>query len=664
MLVSDVLHVKAAAEDDFGVRSLGLTWKAASDAGELSLSTTDTKFEMATAQEKKAERIFAWSPSFYQIPVDSTVEIQSFAVDYLPGRQRSRSATSTLRVLSPEEHAELVRRQIDALLAQLEDVTRLQDKIVSDLHDAEKAVAQSNGAPQSGNLEQSQQDQQRNAQQLADLARQGQETAREAMKNPLVPADSIEKLTDTLRQWSQLSQDKMPEAARSMQAAAQSARNQEQQSSPSSPSSSSPSSSSPQSSQSQQQASNQTRQDTEQARQQAEAIQQALQQSQQQASQNADQLQALTLAERLRKVGKEETSLSGQLTTNFADTIGMTARELPEQFKRINTGFVNEQQTARDESATLQGEISRFFERTQKTNYGRVNQEMKETQATNELDRMGGLIQQNITVQASADLTNWAGRFYGWADVLQASADSGGGQGGQGGGQSQDLTKQLIALLRLRQDEVNLRDQTRMLEEGKAAAPNYREQAFTLASSQIKLVDSLNGIHQSIPMAQFDPPFSDAADSIVEAFSLLSWPQTDSETDAAEGKSVDRISDLINLLNEKSQQSSSGRQPGQGQEQGNSAEEMAFLTALMQNRDPSQSRPMPSMGGGNFSGGTTNRVGAPVTGNTGAGAAAAARACSKAAAGAPENYPVEFRDALQNYFHAVENSGGPGNSGN
>ena len=47
---------------------------------------------------------------------------------------------------------------------------------------------------------------------------------------------------------------------------------------------------------------------------------------------------------------------------------------------------------ARDESAALQGEISRFFERTQKTNYGAVSKEMKDSRATDELERLGGMI--------------------------------------------------------------------------------------------------------------------------------------------------------------------------------------------------------------------------------------------------------------------------------
>jgi hypothetical protein len=643
LLASDVLRVRAEAEDDFGVRDLGLAWNVVSEAGEVPMTTSEMKVEMSSPQEKKTEKTFLWSPSLYQIPMDTTVALQAFAIDFFPGRQRARSALALVRVLSPAEHAEMLRQQMEGLMAQLEDVTRLQDKIVADLHgvqDAEKAVT---NAPQSARLNQSKEDQLGNARQMEDLTRQGESTVREAMKNPLVPEDAIRKFSQTLQQWQQLSQEKMPEAARSMQMAAQDSQSQEEQQN---------SSSSPRDSQAREQAGQQQRQEVAQASRQAQDIQEALEKNQQKGNQDLDQLQALTLAERLRKVGGEETGLSGQLATNLADTIGLLARDLPPKFKQINASFVTEQQGARDETAVLQGEISRFFERTQKTNYGKVSQDMKDSQTTNELDRMGGLIQNNITAMTSSDLTNWAGRFEAWADELQPKDSPSGGQSGGGGQAPLDLTKQLIALLRLREGEMNLRDQTRVLEACKADAPNYKEQAGGLSGSQEKLAQTLAGIHQSTPVRQFDPPFQQAAASMSQAQALLAKPQTDTVTDGAEGKSVEDLSDLINLINELSQNSPPSRQPSDSG--GNSAEEMAFLTALMQSSGQARTVPMTSMGGGNMTGGNTDREGNPVSGGA-SGPAAAARNVRKAAAGAMENYPVEFRDALENYFHALDN---------
>ena len=160
----------------------------------------------------------------------------------------------------------------------------------------------------------------------------------------------------------------------------------------------------------------------------AEEVLEALRKMEQNANKSLDQLQAFTLAQRLRQVGDEEKGLGGQLTTNLADTIGLPPQDLPEKFQRLNTAFVKRQGGAHDESAALQSEIGRFFERTQKPNYGKVSQDMKDSHASDELDRMGGLIQSNITVQTSLDLTNWSARFQKWADDLEPKTDSQGGR--------------------------------------------------------------------------------------------------------------------------------------------------------------------------------------------------------------------------------------------
>ena len=91
----------------------------------------------------------------------------------------------------------------------------------------------------------------------------------------------------------------------------------------------------------------------------------------QNATRSLDQLQALTLAERLRKVGDEEKGLGGQLPRSGQHG-GPAAQELPEKFKLLNALFVKHQGGARDQSAALQAEISRFLSAPKKPNYGKV----------------------------------------------------------------------------------------------------------------------------------------------------------------------------------------------------------------------------------------------------------------------------------------------------
>jgi hypothetical protein len=217
------------------------------------------------------------------------------------------------------------------------------------------------------------------------------------------------------------------------------------------------------------------------------------------------------------------------------------------------------------------------------------------------------------------------------------------------------LSKQLIALLRLREKESTLRDQTGVLEWSKQITPDYKAQAQSLAATQDNLGQALDLIHQATPVPQFDPPFKEAASTMKAAKELLAKPQTDAVTDGTEAKSVDELSDLINLINETAQRAQQQQQQPQEQAGGASAEEMAFLTRLMRGGNPNAPPGMQAgttPGRGNLSGGTTDQAGHSVTGDA-SGRGAAGRIVNKAA-GVIRSSPAEFRDALENYFHNVE----------
>jgi aminoglycoside phosphotransferase family enzyme len=118
----------------------------------------------------------------------------------------------------------------------------------------------------------------------------------------------------------------------------------------------------------------------------------------------------------LRKVGSEEKEIEERLQKNIGETIGLTPRELPERFLRANAAFAENQATAHVEAQALQAEISRFFERTQQADYGQVNKEMAEARTSEELERVKGLIQDNISMEAMQNLVAWSERFAAWAE--------------------------------------------------------------------------------------------------------------------------------------------------------------------------------------------------------------------------------------------------------
>jgi hypothetical protein len=514
-----------------------------------------------------------------------------------------------------------VRQQLESVLAQVEEVTRLQEKVVAGLaevKDAEKMAE----AQKSSRLGQSKDEQLENAAHLDQLSQQGEQTVREAMKNPLLSEETIRQWSQSMQQWRQLSREQMPAAAQSMQQARQNP--------------------------------GADKEPLAEALRKAEEILQALEKMERKANQHMDDLQALTLSQRLRKVSGEEKDIAGQLLASAPETIGLVARDLPEKLKLLEQGLTRDQGGAQKETQTLQGEISRFFERTQKTNYGQVSREMKDTHATDELDRLGGLIENNIGIEASDNLGQWSGRLQKWSEKLEPPSSSQSGSGNSGGGQKKtDLTEQLIALLRLRESEMNLRDQTSVLDQDKGDPASYKERATALSGSQEKLAGDLDGIHQKTPIKEIDPAFNDTAGDMKAVAATLRQPQTGPPADAAEVKTIETLSDLINLINEQAQRPSQQPSPSQGNN--GSDEEMQFLLQMM--RQSSQGKAMATRPatGLNNAGGTTDRAGGRAGGNA-VGKGAAARDVRRAG-GMTEEAPAEFREALENYFHAIEQSG-------
>jgi hypothetical protein len=616
LLETEVLELKAQARDDFGVRMVGYAWEFASEWQQTEGSSSrEFRIQAETPQEKRFQHSFHFSPRMLRIPPDSVVELQSYATDYFPRRQPVMSPIYRVLVLGTETHAELIRQRLESLLVRLEEITRLEEKIIAGttaLADPEKMNSE-NAAEQIENVRR---EQLQNAAALDQVAREGMQTLREAIRNPTLSEQMLREWAQTVQSMQQLANQQMQQAADALQSAQQNPGSRPE--------------------------------DLAEALQKEEEALDALARMQKQTSERLDDLQALTLAQRLRKIAGTKTEITKQILKIVPETIGMLPEELPENFQKINENLSTEQNTVRNESEALAGEISRFYERTQKPNYGKVSEAIKEARTVEELEQLSVLIRENVAMEASRNLTSWSQRFNEWADILDPKSEGGEGGAGEGGDQeAEDLTKQLIALIRLRHNEMNLYEQTKLLEEQKADEEFYNERAGVLSETQRKLADTLNEIHESTPIAVLHQPFMETRESMDAVTALLDKPQTDEATGQAQVKAIELISDLINLINEQAQRQDPS---GNGQSQ---ADEMAFLMQMMapgEGMEPGEQEG--SSPGGSMQGGTTDQAATATPGDP-RGQRGESRSAGRTS-GSMREMPAEFREALENYFHGIE----------
>lgn len=621
ILETEVLQLKTVGQDDFGVRELGVVWELVTEWQSTNSPTLHAfKMQAPAPREKKLETTFRFSPTLLKVPADSAVELRAYARDYFPGREPSVSPVYRVLVLGTERHAELVRQKLESLLARLEEVTRLEEKVADRTRELKDLSPDKMKAEETKErVGQAKDEQTQNAAQLEELAKEGAKTLREAFRNPSLPEKTLQDWAKNIQDMQELSQQKMQEAAQALKSAEQNSQARPQE--------------------------------LAKAQEKQEEILQDLQQLQKKVNQGLDDLQALTLAQRLRKVGSEEKEIGSKLQRNISETIGLFAKDLPARYQKANAFLAEDQDGTQKESQVLQGEISRFYERTRQENYGQVSLEMTAAKPADEMEKVRGLIAENISMEAMQNLAAWAGRFHAWADLLEPKKEAGaGGSGGGGnaGNPMNQLLAQLLGLLRLREGELNVSARTQVLDQQKEDPALYASGADSLYLAQRKLMQKALQMQMDNQLPPLEEPLKEVFEALENVDVLLGKPQTDAVAQSAENKAIETLSDVINLINEQAKQG--------GSPQMSSQQEMAFLLQMMApEQSQSQGMAMGRNPGRSTAGGTTDRPAGPLEGDA-RGKGAENRNVNKAS-GVTGTLPTEFREALESYFNAIEKDG-------
>jgi hypothetical protein len=616
ILETETLDLRVIAKDDYGITMLELYLGVQGIDGQSHEPDRLSKKEEQTTDAKTLDLAFPFDPSFLGLKGGDVAILTAKAIDREPDREPSVSREIILHVLGPEEHAEAVRRRMEEILAQVSEIAREEESIMlenvrlSDEAFDELDERQSDKALD--NLAESQRD---NARDLRETAEEGAETLREALRNPLFDENTLKEWSETLRKMEEVASSEMAKAAQSIEQAK------------ANPSSAKPNLS-----------------EAEQSEQEAlESLREILEQ----ANEQLDDLEALTLAQRLRQVQKTENRLGEVLVSHLPSTIGHRSKALPEKQLKVQIELENTQIDAHVETELLQGEISRFHERTGRENYGEVGKLMEEEGAVEGLRKGSDLIRKNVAFAALENLDHWEEKFKEWADMLEEEEDSGGGGGGGGGGgETKDLTAQLVALLRIREK------QKAILGKSKLLVDHFKEEvrkdrSLILGQNQRELMTDLTEVQVEMAIEEINPVFDDAHTYMATSAAGLEKEEFGSTTTLAQTQSRDSISDIINLLIEAAQSGSQGSSAGNSQA-------LQFLLSQLSGQKPGQGKGMMpgQTGGGSQQGGDTDQEHDNTTGN--ADGIAPGNRKTQQAGGASGVPPPEFRRAMENYFRQIE----------
>ena len=625
LLVTEMMDIRVMGQDDFGIRDVSLKWEAVSPDGP-SVTSGDSENFILRAQspdQKQLEHGFRFSPVLLGIKEDSVVELRARATDRFPGRTPSESTLYRIFVVSPERHAELVRQHLESILTRVEEVTRQEEGVLTATQALaeRKDIESAEAAAKAGDLA----DQQElNSKNLEELSKDGAQVLREAMRNSTFSQESLREWAKNLAELQRVAQKPMQEAKAALEQAKADASKRQAQSKT--------------------------------AEQKEEESLRALERVQRRMNTGLDTLQAKTLAQRLRKLADEETRFGTQLEKIAPETVGLLPEELDAKQRFKETEVADDQIEAQVQAVALQSEISRFFDRTQNGPYGEVSKEMTDSRIAQEMERISGMIRSNIVMEASQDLGGWSKRLTDWAVRLEPKSDeeesSGASSSGEPGAPDEAMMKQIMGLLRLRDRQSTMLNMTRSLEDQRAKDPAYGDRAKILASTQKQITGDFRQARVENRLPNLAKAYEETFEPIDQSGVLLSKPQTDTATQKVEQSAVEHLTDLANLLIELTQNG-----PKSSSSSGQSAEaEMEFMMQMAQ-QQASEGMSMeagenPGMG---RSGGTTNRRGEAFQGSV-QGRAANSRT-NQRMGGDSKSFPVEFREALENYFRALEKEG-------
>ncbi len=603
ILEDEAVTFETAAADDYGLRNLWLEWNLAADPRQAAAGTAVTTGTVTLAtggsETRTLEAPYTFSPVALHVPEESTVQLVARSVDYFPGRVPTTSRPCRIYVLSRAQHARLVEQQMQQVQARLEDLAREEERLEqanSELRKQppEQATAERRAAA----LRENEQAERENARNLDQLARDVAGLTKEALRNRDIGEQTLARWNEMALSMEQTAQGDMQQAAGALQEARTTPEPQGQ---------------------------DQKLDKAVAAEQRALEAMRAMESG---INKSLEQMAAQNFINRLRAAAGKERGLAGAVREIQPQALGLEVAQLPPAARAVLDQSAAQQDENRTQTGNIAEDLAGFFNRTREEIYQAIAADMADKHVVDAMTQVAGGLRANRIGEVLTEAGRIEQQLTAWADRLDAAQQQGGGGGGGGGGDNQRQVdvETLLALMRLRVQEEALREHTRQLDRGRDANPAYEADSRRLGDKQGELAQVTRPLERRARDAEVRRFIEKIGGEMQNTSMFLRRPQTDQETIAVQTEIIELIARAINSTSKQQSQS--------------------LAQSLQQQMGLSRS------GGGSNQGGTTDRANAAAGGQPG-GAGGEAHEVQKTG-GADPGLPEEYREALEAYFHQVE----------
>jgi hypothetical protein len=606
VLDSEQLSFKVRAQDDFGIKHVGIEWKGVESAVEGKPAKGERILAAGGNEKDSLELPGTFSAKSLGIEPQA-VDVRIFVEDYKPGRGRVYSPTYTFWVLNAEQHAIWVTEQLSkwhrqALLVRDREMQLFEtNKQLRDLKG--EALDQPENRRR---IENQAMAERANGRQLSGLVLSGEDLIKSAMRNPEFGIAHLEKWAEMLQILKDIAGNRMPSVADLLRQAAQSPATASATSKsnnksmvagnvrsgskgvPSEPKDEKPkppsgipsiadkeSSQQPPDEKGQQPPPSKSGAKTPRltfpittldgkpsAKKQEEPpaeeqIEEAVKQQQDllaEFEKIADELNRVlaslegsTLLKRLKAASRHQLKVGGRIGDLVSAVFGVEGYRVGSAPAKVMDELSGEEGKASKDVSFIMDDMHAYFERRRFQRFQTVLEEMRQLDVVGSLRQLGDdLNKENGLSIAQCEF--WSDTLDRWAEDLVDPAGSGTCKAKSRSSLPPALVLEALQIL---EGEVNLRENTRVVEQSRAAieAAAYKDQAVQLSGTQKGLVDRVDALGVAIkklPDAESEFAYeigllAEVSGVMQEAQAILAQPETGSTAIAAETEAIELL---------------------------------------------------------------------------------------------------------------------------
>jgi hypothetical protein len=221
ILDTEQLSFKVTAQDDYGVKQVGMTWQGIDKtnfknpaAGERILSAGGPDKELLELAGTFSAKSLGIEPQ--------PIQVRLFVEDFYPDRQRVYSPTYLLYVLNAEQHAIWLTEQLSKWHRQSLDVRDRELQLFETNKQLRELTAdQLDQSDTRRRIETQSEAERANGRRLTNLVASGEDLIKQAMRNPEFGVGHLEKWAEMLQILKDISGNRMPSVADLLKQAAQ-----------------------------------------------------------------------------------------------------------------------------------------------------------------------------------------------------------------------------------------------------------------------------------------------------------------------------------------------------------------------------------------------------------------------------------------------------------